>query len=95
MLNKYTKQEIVRHFKAVNDGTVRIYEMADGFEFCGGNGCSQVIHLKVYDDLYYLTEFREDANVVLGKFSIDDFSHDLDTIMRDIISFLRPLAQSH
>lgn len=91
MLNKYTKQEIVRKFKENTDGNVHILELKDGFEFCDKKLKNHVIQLKVYNDKYYVTEMREDANVILGKYSVEDFINDLDNIMYGIVEHMEKL----
>lgn len=91
MLNKYTKQEIVRKFKENSDGNVHILELTDGFEFCDRKIKEHVVQLKVYNDKYYVTEMRDDTNVILGKYGVDDFVNDLGGIMSGIVEHMTKL----
>ncbi len=88
MLNKYVKQEIVGQFKAYNDGNVHILELSDGFEFRDKKNKDHIVLLKVYNDKYYVTEHRDDANAVLGKYGVDDFVQKLGNIMDDIVKHM-------
>lgn len=94
MLNKYTKQEIVRHFKESNDGLVHILELADGFEFCDKRNKDHIVLLKVYNDKYYITEHREDGNAVIGKYGVDDFVNEMGNIMDGIVKHIQNWRKS-